>query len=103
MYITDMIDINYQDHVYHMGEYRIDINTDGSDGGVTIHNLTQLVAGRYHHPHIASGGKCCFGNISTGVAKLIGDYQYVVLIQLLINYLKSYDRGGAYKYIDNWG
>jgi hypothetical protein len=98
---TGMIDIPYEGDVYHMGEYRIDINADGDDGGVTIHNLTNK-KGKYHHPHISEGGRCCFGNISTGVAKLIADYQYVVLIQLLINYLKSYDKGGSYRRIEYW-
>jgi len=101
---TNRIDIHTDTNLcpYHIGEFRIDIHTDGSEGGVRIYNLTNVHDG-YQHPHINYGGYCCFGNISSGVAKLLAEYQYVVLAQLLMSYLKSYVPYGAYIRIENWG
>jgi hypothetical protein len=98
---TDMIIIPYRGKNYKIGKFRIDIFIDGSNGAVKAYNLTDG-KDRVFHPHIKKDGYCCLGNISEGVTKLLAEYQYAVLIQLMINYLQTYNPGSTYYDIDNW-
>ena len=99
---TDDIKIEYNGNTFNMGRFKIDIFTDGSDSGVKIFNLTKPQNG-FQHPHIQKNGTCCLGNISDGVVKLLADYQYVILAQLLISYLQTYNSESAYVRLSNWG
>jgi len=98
---TDMIVIPYHGKNYKIGKFRIDIYIDGSNGAVKAYNLTD---GKEHvfHPHVKKDGYCCLGNITEGVTKLLAEYQYAVLIQLMINYLHTYNPGSTYCDIEHW-
>lgn len=98
---TDRIDVKYNGVVYRIGKFRLDIYTDGSNEGVRAFNLTNS-KGSLGHPHIRSDGHCCLGNISEGVTKLIAEYQYVVLTQLMLNFLQSYSDVNPYGSIKHW-
>jgi len=99
---TDMIKIDYGGRTYDMGEFRIDIHTDGDNSGVKAYNLTKTIGGSLYHPHVRKTGDCCLGNISSGVTKLLAEYQYVVLAQLMVTFLQSYNPESAYGAISNW-
>ena len=100
---TDMITIHYVIKDYNIGKFRIDIHTDGSDLGVTAFNLTSPKNG-CAHPHIKQEkGYCCLGNIQNGITKLLAEYQYVIVAQIMINFLHSYNEDSAYNKIYQWG
>lgn len=98
---TDMVKIDYRGRTYNVGEFRIDIYINGRDSGVKLFNLTRNI-GSTSHPHIKSDGHPCLGNIKVGVAKLLGTYEYVVLAQLMINYLHTYNPESAYSRLEDW-
>ncbi|MFA5103546.1 MAG: hypothetical protein WC525_10405 [Candidatus Thermoplasmatota archaeon] len=99
---TDMIQIRHKGTTYNIGEFKIDIHTDGSEGGVRVFNLTRPIAGQLAHPHIKIDGHCCLGNIKEGVHKLLAEYQYVVLAQLMITFLQSYNSENPYGRVTLW-
>jgi len=49
------------------------------------------------HPHIERSGDACWGNIGTPVAKLLGAGKFDELINLIINFLHSYNPEDAYE------
>jgi hypothetical protein len=98
---TDLIKITYNDVLYNMGEYKIEIYTDGSNEGVRVFNLTKQREG-LQHPHIHRNGHCCLGNIAQGVGKLVAEYEYTVLAQLIVNYLQTYNPSSEYGSIRLW-
>jgi len=98
---TDQVYIEYDGRTYDIGKFRLDIYTSGSNGGVRAFNLTRTV-GDYAHPHIKKNGQCCLGNIADGVAKLIGEYQYSVLAQVMLQYLRTVNPSDWYIEISNW-
>lgn len=102
---TSQIDVDYKEEIYNIGKFRIDIYTSGSGGGVRCYNLTRKVTDEsnvYFHPHIKASGVCCLGNLSDGVAKLIAEYQYSVLAQIMIRYLQSVNSSDWYYNIERW-
>jgi hypothetical protein len=106
---TDMVSIQHSFQTHNIGKFRIDINTEGGGkDGVSVFNLTNKKkrgssAIPLHHPHvIGDNGTPCLGNISEGVVKLLIDYQYVVLAQIMIDYLHTYNPDSAYAKISEW-
>ncbi len=69
---------------FHLGSYRMEISFAGE---IRIRNLTDAV-GAYDHPHIYQG-RPCLGNIREGVAKMIGEYQFVAAVFVLLDFLKT--------------
>lgn len=98
---TEQVDINYEGRLYDIGRFRLDIYTSGSNGGVRAYNLTRTVEGR-NHPHVEGSGYCCLGNVHDGVAKLIGEYQYSVLAQIMCQYLRTVNPSDWYQSITDW-
>ncbi len=94
---TDRIYISHGGEVYDIGNFRIDVYTDGSEGGLRFYNLTHQGPEGYHHPHVDSSGKPCLGNIQETIATLIGSYQFSVVIMLALQYLESVNTD------DSWG
>lgn len=104
---TDMVSIHHNFQTHNIGKFRIDINTEGGGkDGVSVFNLTNKKKRNsvpLHHPHIiGDNGTPCLGNISEGVVKLLIDYQYVVLAQIMIDYLHTYNPDSAYARISEW-
>lgn len=97
---TEHVYVNYSGSTYDIGEFVINIPTNGR-GAVSCQNLTRKVNG-YNHPHVQSSGNCCLGNISSGVAQLIGKYEFAMAAELMIRFLHSYNNSGPYHKIDNW-
>lgn len=98
---TDTIFFEYNKNKYELGDYRIDI---GTPGGLRIINtrVRELTNGTYyHHPHIFGDGdgarNVCLGNIQEGILRLIGQYEYAVVAQILIDFLKTVNTKGGDK------
>ncbi|MBI2633593.1 MAG: hypothetical protein HYW78_04405 [Parcubacteria group bacterium] len=98
---TDCISIRYDDHVYAIGKFTIDIEINS---GLTIKNTTRRLSiddYYYDHPHIR-GGSPCLGNIGDSITKLISRYEFSLVIQLLVQFLETYNPENPYKAISYW-
>ena len=91
--------------IFYVGQFKVTIDLNNvSSSGVTIQNITPkkiLVSGverMIEHPHI-QGGRVCWGNLASSVAKLLGQGDYLFLLQLVGQYLFAYNEGDAYNKI----
>ena len=80
-----------------LGIYKIDIFLNGRT--MQIANLTQQI--RYngqilHHPFIVNGTVPYFGELTEAVIKLVGQYQYAILIEMLIRFLETINEESPY-------
>ncbi len=96
VYTKDIV-VGYENKKYRIGSFLIKISTDGE---LLIKNLTNPYK-FFDHPHI-SYGKPCLGSIRAGVARLIGEYQFVTAIEVLIDYLKTVNANDWRIPITNW-
>ena len=96
---THQIVIGHEGIDYEIGKFQICIAFE--TGRLTITNLTNPHDG-YDHPHINSGS-VCLGNISTGIAKMLAEHEYVGTLTVLHEYLRSYNDSDAYHDIRHWG
>lgn len=96
---SDPVVIRDGDQRYLLGRYAIDIDLDR---GIRIHNLanTSERAG-WDHPHV-QGGVPCLGNLQEGCSILLGRYELVPLVSLLLQFLDSYDAVSAYAPLSLW-
>ena len=69
---------------YRLGSFRLDL---GFTGEVRITNLTHRI-GPFDHPHVREG-KPCLSSIRQGIAKLVGEFQFVAAAEVLIDFLKT--------------
>jgi len=77
------------------------IELDLSHGQMRISNLTNQVNG-YAHPHISDGGEVCLGNISSGLTKLLGEFEIYAALELLHKFIHEYNVEDAYQKIQYW-
>jgi hypothetical protein len=80
---TKPIQAEYGGREFHLGSFRMEISFAGD---IRIRNLTHAL-GAYDHPHIYQG-RPCLGNVREGVAKMIGEYQFVAAVYVLLDFLK---------------
>lgn len=81
---TTPLQVEYGGRAFHLGSFRMEISFAGD---IQIRNLTHAL-GAYDHPHIYQG-RPCLGNVREGVAKMIGEYQFVAAVYVLLDYLKT--------------
>lgn len=81
---TNPLEVEYGGHAFHLGSFRMEISFAGD---IRIRNLTHAL-GAYDHPHIYQG-RPCLGNVREGVAKMIGEYQFVAAVYVLLDFLKT--------------
>jgi hypothetical protein len=83
-----------------LGEYRIDIHTNGS--GIRIYNLTREIDD-HPHPHHAGDHKPCLGNIQEGIAKLVASYEFSIVAQIMLQFLQTINEQDTYgKRVFQW-
>ena len=84
---------------YLIGKFRVSINLDGT---VRMRNLTNR-HDSYDHPHIAEEIPC-LGNIKDTVPKMIFNGDFIGILNLLHNYLSTYNPQGPYIQLEaGWG
>ena len=103
---TDRIYVEHAGNRYDIGDFRLEVFTDGSNGGVLMHNLTRRVDA-YNRgmqaPHVFPDGKPCLGNLKEAIPQYIGEGEYSVVVMLCVQYLQSVNTADAAgKHIDNW-
>jgi len=96
---THLIVIPHEGVEYEIGEFEVSIAFE--TGRLQITNTTNSHDG-YDHPHI-NGTTVCLGNISTGVAKMIAEHEYVGVLTVLMQYLQSVNTSDQYHDIRHWG
>ncbi len=97
--LTEPIVIDHEDHRYRIGEFALEL---GLDFGIKVVNLNNTTwATGWDHPHV-QGGYPCLGNLKEGCEMLLGEYQLVPLVSLLMQFLEAYDRVSAYGPITLW-
>jgi len=97
--LTDPIVIGYEGNRYRIGEFALEL---GLEIGIRAVNLTNTSwTTGWDHPHV-QGGHPCLGNLKEGCEMLLGEFQLVPLVSLLLQFLESYDRVSAYGPITLW-
>jgi hypothetical protein len=81
---TAPILVEHEGRHYRLGRFQVDLNFNGD---VRIRNLTNRM-GAYDHPHIHQG-RPCLGPIREGIAKLLGEFQFVAAAEVLIDFLHT--------------
>lgn len=100
VYTKDM-KIDWEGHRYNFGQFLIRINLNGELRIYsTRHQITE--DGVCVHPHVKQGSSGCLGNIASEVSKLIAHQEYVILINLIIDFLQAYNPGNPYQKIEAW-
>jgi hypothetical protein len=96
---THRVDIEHYYDNYEIGVLLIEL--DLSRGQVMISNQTNTVNG-YHHPHVDDGGGVCLGNISSGLTRLLGEFEIYAALELLHRFVHQYNPEDAYQKIQYW-
>src|SRR5208283_197093 len=96
--LTYPIDIEFDGAEYDMGDFEVKIGLQ--DAGLTIHNLTKQVDG-YDHPHV-NDGSACLGNISSGLIKMLAEFEFFGALQMIHTFLHSYNSDSPYLTIEHW-
>lgn len=93
---TENIYIEHKGKTYDIGELELYIDASGGQIKILNHTRTVPEAGwrsNYSHPHATQCGIVCWGNVHGSIPKLMGEGQYAVVVQVLLQWLKGYDPG----------
>ncbi len=81
---TAPILVEHEGRYYRLGRFQVDMHFNGD---VRIRNLTQRM-GAFDHPHIHQG-RPCLGGAREGIAKLLGEFQFVAAAEVLMDFLNT--------------
>lgn len=90
---TSNILIEHNDWVFELARYEINIDATGK---VSIFSADGTEADGYPHPHVDSNGRPCWGNIGPDLAKAIGRMRVAEALELLYEFLASYNHDGPF-------
>jgi len=82
-----------------IGEYRIVLGLSADNASINLFNTRYGNGKSYQHPHVSGTGhgqNICWGNIGGSVLKLLKDWDFITLVQLLWNFINSYNSGDSY-------
>ena len=86
-------------HRYDLGSYCVRIDLAGD---VRVESLDHLgPKPLWDHQHV-QGGLPSLGNLREGVLKLIAEYELALAVQVLLDFLRTYNPGTAYTPIEGW-
>lgn len=97
---TRTVFITHMGHRYEIGRFRITISERGD---LSLRNLSNTATRTdCEHPHVRDK-RPCLGNLTESVAKLLGERDYALVINLLFRFLESYSPAGRpYANIELW-
>lgn len=91
---------------HEIGEFRIEIYTNGANNGVHWYNITRRVDGYesgMQAPHVFPSGKACLGNTAEIFPDLIGRYEFSAAAMVAIQFVESVNTDDAAgRHIDKW-
>jgi len=96
---TNPITIEYDNWKFPLGRYEIDI--DGK-GNIIIEALDEHPNADYPHPHVASDGRPCLGNIAADIPKILGSMRIAEVLQVLYEFLCEYNPDNPYERIGHF-
>jgi hypothetical protein len=96
---THLVKIEFESEVFDIGT--LDIELDLSRGNAKISNLTNS-PNDYPHPHVNDSGEICLGNISSGLSRLLGEFEIYGALELLHKFVHTYNEPDAYQKIQYW-
>jgi hypothetical protein len=82
---------------YRLGRFQVDLHFNGD---VRMRNLTDRV-GPYDHPHIHQG-RPYLGTIREGIAKLLGEFQFVAAAEVLMDFLHTVNPADWRLAVSHW-
>ena len=98
---TGQVAIDYDDYEYVLGPYRVELNlAEGSVRITGLHGAPKIDG--YCHPHVASGGTPCLGNMAPVIAKTLGSGDVVGAIGTVLEFLRAYNHGNGYVDLMRW-
>ena len=96
---TSDVVVEWNHQSFRLGRYQLIIALDGD---VRIESIDHLgPKSHWDHPHV-QGGLPCLGNLREGVLKLIAEYELALAVQVLLDFLTTYDPESAYTPIEGW-
>ncbi len=98
---TGKITVDHDDYDYVLGPFRVELNLAESAVRITGLPGAPKVDG-YTHPHVASGGTPCLGNMAPIIAKTMGAGDVVGAIGTVLEFLRSYNHGNGYVDLMRW-
>ena len=98
--VTTPVEIMWCGAIYEMGRYIISIPL--VEGRLTIKSQDGHEAEGYPHPHIATDGAPCLGNMGATVAQLLGEGEHFQLVTTLLEFLRSYNPDNPYLRLERW-
>jgi len=98
--VTAAIEIFWCGVTYEMGRYIISVPL--GEGRLTIKPQDGNEVEGYPHPHVASDGAPCLGNIGATVAQLLGEGEHFQLVTTLLEFLRSYNPDNPYLRLERW-
>ncbi|MEM5810058.1 MAG: hypothetical protein QW156_04190 [Candidatus Aenigmatarchaeota archaeon] len=106
--LTREIEVDFNGRIYNLGQFVIYIfppTPTRERSEIRIFNRSNLIRGNVgvaQHPHINAEGECCWGSIVATIPELLGRREYFVLLQVIINFLKSINPSSWYRPITEW-
>ncbi|MBI4492071.1 MAG: hypothetical protein HY690_04690 [Chloroflexi bacterium] len=97
--LTDTIYLDHLGRRYRIGEFALELDLDRGIRTINLSNTGQKSG--WDHPHVQAGLPC-LGNLRDGFEKLLGEYQVVPLVSMLIQFLETFNPDTAYGPIDLW-
>jgi hypothetical protein len=95
--VTTPIEVAHAGARYRLGCFQLDL---AESGAITVRNLTDPY-GLYDHPHVWNG-RPCLGNVREGLAKLVAEYQWVAVAEVLLDFLRTVTPRDWYIPITRW-
>ena len=96
---TSPIEIEWEGTTYGLGSYRMTLDMDGD---IALHSVQRLgPKPHWDHPHVQDSLPC-LGNLRPGVLKLIAEYEIGLAVQVLMDFLRTYQPETAYCPIEGW-
>jgi len=98
--VTAPVEILWGGYTYEMGRYVISIPL--GEGRLTIKPRDCNEVEGYPHPHVATDGAPCLGNVGATVAQLLGEGEHFQLVTTLLEFLRSYNPDNPYLRLEKW-
>jgi hypothetical protein len=98
---TGKVEIDFDDYRYELGPFHVEMTL--ADASLNIKGLrgASKVDG-YSHPHVASSGVPCLGNMAPVIAKTLGMGDVVGAIGTVLEFLRAYNDGNGYVDLRRW-
>jgi len=96
---TTAITIEHDGWRFPMGRYVINLDLSGD---VVIEALDSHSNAEHPHPHVATDGRPCLGNIRGDIPKMLGSMRIAEALQVLHVFLSEYNPDGPYEKIGHF-